>query len=161
MTREEKAKIVSSLSEGFKDSDAIVVCEYKGLNVGQLETLRNLARENEVKVRVVKNTLASLAFQNADLEGIELKDTNIFVWGDDQIGACKVVDKFAKDHKSFVLKSALIRREVVSLDQVAALAKLPSRDELIAMLLQVWKAPVANFTIGLDALRAKKEAEAS
>ncbi len=161
MTREEKAKIISSLAEEFKTSDAIVVCEYKGLNVGELETLRDLARQSEAKVRVVKNTLADLALKEAELSGVELKDTNIFIWGDDQIGACKVVDKFAKDHKQFVLKSAVIRGESVSLDQVAALAKLPSREELIAMLLQVWKAPVANFTIGLDALRAKKEAEAS
>ncbi len=161
MTREEKAKIISSLSEEFKTSDAIVVCEYKGLNVGELESLRDLARQSDAKVRVVKNTLANLAFKEAELSGVELKDTNIFIWGEDQIGACKVVDKFAKDHKQFVLKNAMIRGEVVSLDQVAALAKLPSREELIAMLLQVWKAPITNFTIGLDALRAKKEAEAS
>ncbi len=160
MTRENKAKIVDSLAEEFKGSDAIVVCEYKGLKTTEIETLRDLARQSEAKVQVVKNTLASLAFDKAGLEGVELKDTNIFIWGDDQIGACKVVDKFAQDHKQFVLKSALIRGEAVDLQQVAALAKLPSRDELIAMLLQVWKAPITNFTIGLDALRAKKEEEA-
>ncbi len=160
MTRNQKVKIVSALSEEFKASDTILVCDYKGLNVGQIEGLRNLARESEVKVRVVKNSLADLALKDADISGIELRDTNILVWAQDQISACKVVDKFAKDHKQFVLKSAFIGGESVSLDQVAALAKLPSRDELIAMLLQVWKAPITNFTIGLDALRAKKEAEA-
>ncbi len=161
MTREQKESIVSSLTEEFKASDAIVVCEYKGLNVSELEELRNLARSSEAKVQVVKNTLATLAFKNSDISGLELKDTNIFIWGNDQIGACKAVDKFAKDHKQLVLKSAVIAGEVVGLEQVAALAKLPSREELLAMLLQVWKAPIANFTIGLDALRAKKEAEAS
>ncbi len=161
MTREEKAKIISSLSEEFKSSDAVVVCEYKGLSVKQLESLRNLARESEVKVKVVKNTLADIAFKEANIEGIELKDTNIFVWGEDQLAVSKVVDKYAKESDKFVLKSAYVGGELADAQKIALLAKMPSRDELLAMLLQVWKAPVANFTIGLDALRAKKEAEAS
>lgn len=161
LIREEKAKIISDLSDEFKSSDAVVVCEYKGLSVTELEDLRNLARESEVKVRVVKNTLASIAFKNAEISGIELKDTNIFVWGEDQLSVSKVVDKFAKDSDIFEIKSAFIGGELASAEKIALLSKMPSRDELLAMLLQVWKAPIANFTIGLDALRAKKEAEAS
>lgn len=161
MTRDEKTKIISALSEEFKTSDAITVCNYKGLSVPALEELRMLAREQDVKVRVVKNTLATIAFQEAKIEGIELKDTNIFVWGKDQLNVAKVVDKFAKDSDIFTIKSAYIGGEVADVSQLTLLAKMPSRDELLGMLLQVWKAPVANFTIGLDALRAKKEEESA
>ncbi len=157
MTREQKTKIVSSLSEEFKNSDSIIVCEYKGLNTLSLEELRNMARECEVKVQVAKNTLASLALKDAGIEGIELKDTNIFIWSNDQLAICKVVDKFAKAHEAFKIKTAYIDGEITDENKVALLAKMPSRDELLAMLLQVWNAPITNFTIGLDALRAKKE----
>lgn len=161
MTREEKVEIVNSLTEEFKSSDAIVVCEYKGLDVPSLESLRNAAREKDVKVRVIKNTLASIAMKNADVEGIELKDTNIFVWGADQLDVTKVVAKFAKDSDIFAVKTGYIDGEIADAAKVEALSKMPSREELIGMLLQVWNAPITNFTIGLDALRAKKEEESA
>ena len=161
MTRNEKAAIVSTLTEEFKSSDAIVVCEYKGLKVKNLEVLRNSAREAEVSVQVAKNTLAAIAMKNAGVEGIELKDDNIFIWGPDQLAVTKVVAKFAKDAELFNIKAAFIDGEFADAAKVEALSKMPSRDELIGMLLQVWNAPITNFTIGLDALRAKKEEESA
>lgn len=161
MTKNIKVQIVENLTEEFKSSDAIVVCEYKGLNVARIEELRILAKDLNVKVRVIKNTLANIAFKNADVNGLTLKDTNIFVWGDDQLNVSKVVDKFSKQSDIFEIKSAYVAGEVVDASKIALLAKMPSRDELIAMLLQVWNAPITNFTIGLDALKAKKEAEIS
>ncbi|MBE0492432.1 MAG: 50S ribosomal protein L10 [Sulfurospirillum sp.] len=160
MTKEEKVKIVTSLSEEFKSSQAIVVCDFKGLNVKSLEALRASANEAGVKVQVIKNTLASIALNNADLAGMSLKDTNIFVWGDDQISVTKVAAKFAEKAELFVIKSAFLEGQIADAQTVNALSKMPSRDELIGMLLQVWNAPIQNFTIGLDALRAKKEESA-
>ncbi len=160
MTREEKAQVIATLTEAFKSSDAVAVCEYKGLKVSELEALRNKAREVGVQVRVVKNTLADIAFKQAGIEGFELKDTNIFLWGDDQLNVAKVVSKFAESNDIFTVKAAYMDGEITDAAKVEALSKMPSRDELLAMLLQVWKAPIANFTIGLDALRAKKEESA-
>jgi large subunit ribosomal protein L10 len=160
LTRKEKEKIVLELTEGFKSSDAIVACEYKGLKVIDLETLRQSAREANVKIQVVKNTLATIALKEAGVEGFELKDTNILAWGDDQLNVAKVVSKFAEKNQIFTIKSAYIGGSMEDVAKVEALSKLPSKEELIAMLLQVWKAPIANFTIGLDALRAKKEESA-
>jgi len=160
LTKEEKIEIVNSLTENFKSADALVVCEYKGLNVPALEELRISAKEVDVTVRVIKNTLASIAMNNADVKGIELKDTNIFIWGNDQMNVTKVVAKFAEKSDIFAIKTAFIDGEVADASKVEALSKMPSRDELIGMLLQTWMAPVTNFTIGLDALRAKKEESA-
>jgi large subunit ribosomal protein L10 len=162
VTKEEKVELVNSLTEEFKASDAVIVCDYKGLNVKNLEALRNKARVADIKVQVVKNTLAGIAMKNASIPDLNLKDTNIFIWGKDGLQASKIVTAFAKEVEAglFAVKTAFIGGEIADASKVEALSKLPSRDELIAMLLQVWNAPITNFTIGLDALRAKKEQSA-
>lgn len=160
MTRSEKSEIIAKLEAEFKDNEAIIVCDYRGLSVKKLEVLRNAAREQNVKVQVVKNTLANIALKNADKDGMALKDTNIFIWGD-QLSATKVAAKFEETNSElFKIKTAHIDGEVASVEKVKALSKMPSRDELIAMLLQVWNAPIQNFTIGLNALKEKKEQSA-
>ncbi|WP_169940614.1 50S ribosomal protein L10 [Campylobacter sp. RM15925] len=160
MTRSEKSEIIAKLETEFKENEAIIVCDYRGLNVKKLEVLRNAAREQNVKVQVVKNTLANIALKNADKDGMSLKDTNIFIWGD-QLSATKVAAKFEETNSElFKIKTAHIDGEVASVEKVKALSKMPSRDELIAMLLQVWNAPIQNFTIGLNALKEKKEQSA-
>ncbi len=161
MTRTEKEQLVSEMTEAFKASNAIVVCDYKGVTHKELEAVRTLATENEAHIKVVKNTLASIAFKNAGIEGLELKDTNLLVWGEDQISTCKTADKAASEFKDrFVIKAGALEGAPVDLATINAMAKLPSRDELIGMLLNVWQAPVRNFTIGLDALKRKREEEA-
>jgi len=161
MTRAEKEQLVAEMSSAFGESNAIVVCDYKGLTCQELESIRHLASENGAYVKVVKNTLATLALRNAEVEDLELRDTNLLVWGEDQISTCKVADKASGMYKGrFVIKAGALEGKKVELNTIMAMAKLPSRDELIGMLLNVWMAPVRNFTIGLDALRQKKEEEA-
>ncbi|PHQ65659.1 MAG: 50S ribosomal protein L10 [Sulfurimonas sp.] len=161
MTKTQKAEIIEVLSTEFKDAQAVIFCDYKGLSVSELESLRKIAREKEAKVQVVKNTLATIALEKAELTGVELKDTNILVWGEDSVATSKAVAEFAKDNEKFVIKSAYIDREVADSAKVEAFAKLPGRNELLAMLAATWMAPVANFTIGLNALKEKKEEEAA
>jgi large subunit ribosomal protein L10 len=161
MTRTEKEAIVSELSNSFANQGAIIVCDYKGMSVQALEGVRKLAKENEVHVQVVKNTLAKIALKNADCEEMELVDNNIFIWGEDQIATCKVADKSAQANKEhFSIKTGLIESKVADLATIEAMAKLPGRDELLGMLLNVWNAPIQNFTIGLQALADKLEEEA-
>lgn len=162
ITRQEKSEIINFLSVEFKNSLAVVVCDYKGLTHKELEVLRKDARENGTKVQVVKNTLVAQAVKSADLGDIDLSGTNIYLWSDDQISACKVADKFATTTKDkFSIKSGIIEGEICDAARVNAFAKLPSREELLGMLASVWMGPVRNFTIGLDALRRKKEEEAA
>ncbi len=161
-TRAKKESIVAELSEEFKESQAIVVCEYKGIKCQELEEVRHLALENGVNVRVIKNTLAKLAMNNAGIDEMELVGTNIYVWGEDQINTCKVADKASEKFKEkFVMKSGALEGKAVDLATINAMAKLPSRDELIGMLLSVWTAPARNFVTGLDNLREKLEKESA
>ncbi|RUM71037.1 MAG: 50S ribosomal protein L10 [Sulfurovum sp.] len=161
MTRTRKEELVDQMTAEFKDAGAIIVCDYKGMTVENLEIVRNLAKAEETKVQVVKNKLAMIALKNAGCEAIEFTDTNLVIWGETQVLPCKIADKAATDFKeSFAIKTGLIQGEVASMDTINAMAKLPTRDELIGMLLNVWNAPVRNFTIGLQALATKKEEEA-
>lgn len=157
MNKTQKAEIVSNLSEAFKSASAVVMCDYRGLTVANLEALRNAARGKDVKVQVVKNTLATIALNNAGMSGIDIKDTNIFVWGEDAIAASKTVVDFAKDNDKFAIRTAYIDGEAADEKKVRAFATLPGREELLGMLASVWMGPVRNFTIGLDALKRKKE----
>ncbi|MBZ7936024.1 50S ribosomal protein L10 [Campylobacter sp. B0100352/1] len=159
MTRSEKVEVIAKLEENFKASEAIIVCDYKGLSTKKLEELRNNARENNVKVQIIKNTLANIALNNSGKTGLVLKDANIYLWGEDQLSVSKVAAKFEENNEKFQIKTAFVDGEVADVAKVKALAKMPSRNELLAMLLQVWKAPIANFTIGLNALKNKKETE--
>ncbi len=162
MTKQQKAEVVDFLASEFKESQAIVVCDFKGISHKKLEDLRNNAREKGVKVQVAKNTLAAVAVNKAELGEIELTGNSIFLWSEDQISACKIADKFASENKDhFAIKSGIIEGEVADLDRVMAFAKLPSEEELLGMLLSVWTAPARNFATGLDNLRAKKEEEAA
>jgi len=158
MTRTEKEAIVNELTTAFTDQGAVVVCNYRGMTVEALEGVRKLAKENDVQVRVIKNTLATIALKNANCEEMELVDTNVFIWGEDQIATCKVADKSAAENsENFSIKSGVIESKVADIATINAMAKLPGREELLGMLLNTWNAPVQNFTIGMQALATKLE----
>jgi len=161
MTKTQKAEIIEVLSTEFKDAQSVIFCDYKGLTVLELESLRIAARAKEAKVQVVKNTLATIALKNAELSGVELKDTNILVWGADSVATSKIVSDFAKKNDKFIIKSAYVDREASDAAKVEAFAKLPGREELLGMLAATWMAPLTCIGFGLNALREKKEQEAA
>ena len=160
MLKSKKAEVIEQLTNSFTNTTAVVICDYKGLTVGQLEELRKSARAKDTSVQVVKNTLATIALNNADMSGIEIKDTNIFIWSDDVINAAKVASDFAKDNDKFVIKAGYLDKESADIAKIEAFAKLPGRDELLGMLAATWMAPITNMAVGIDALRKKKEEEA-
>jgi len=161
MTKAEKQQLVAELTNEFKDASAIIVCDYKGMSVYELEAIRKNARENDAKVKVVKNTLASIALKNADQEELELVNTNLVIWGSDQLSTCKVADKAATAYKEkFSVKSGLLEGKVADVATITAMAKLPGREELLGMLLNVWNGPARSIAIGLQALATKRAEEA-
>lgn len=160
MTRTEKAAIIDTLAEEFASVSAVVICDYKGLGHQKLESLRKSASDNAAKVQVVKNTLAKIALEKAGMTGVELTEMNIFIWSDDVIAAAKTASKFAKENEMLVIKAGYLDKEPADKAKIEAFAKLPGREELLGMLAATWMAPLTNFTIGLDALRQKRESEA-
>lgn len=161
MTKAEKQQLVADLTGEFKEASAIIVCDYKGMTVYELESIRKNARENDAKVKVVKNTLASIALKNAEQEELELVNTNLVIWGSDQLATCKIADKAATAFKDkFSVKSGLLEGKVADVATITAMAKLPGREELLGMLLNVWNGPARSIAIGLQALATKRAEEA-
>lgn len=158
MTRSEKAELVADLTENFKNASAMIVCDYRGLQVKQLENLRKSSEDSSIYVQVIKNKLANIALQQAGYKEVELKGTNIYIWSNDQISLSKVVCKFQEtSNDKFNVKFGYFDGEVVDSEHILAVSKLPNKEELIGMLLSVWMAPARYFAIGLDNLRKQKE----
>jgi len=157
LTREEKAQRISYFESEFKSSSAVVIADYKGLNVKDLESLREASNAKDVKVRVLNNKLATIALKNIGIDGLELSETNIALWGEDQIAVCKSAVDFAKTNSKLVVKTGVIENEVADIAKIEAFAKLPGREELLGMLLSVWTGPSRYFVTAMDNLRKQKE----
>jgi len=159
MKKEQKQQIVEELTKEFNSEVSVFYADFKGQTVKDLESLRKAVREAEGKARVVKNTLARIAFKNNGIE-VEFEENNIFVWGEDQITLAKILTKHAKDHKdTFKIKGAVIEGEVKDAAYVEEISKLPTKDELLGMVAFMMKAPIAKFAWGLNKLIEKKEQE--
>jgi len=162
MTKAQKAEVIDYLTSSFKETGAIAICDYKGLTVKKLESLRDKVRQIGGNTRVVKNTLANIALKNAGKDGYELNETNVLIWGDDQLQIAKTVAKFAAENKElFVIRQSYLDGSFKSADELIALSKLPGREELLGMLLSVWTAPIRMFVTGLDNLSKKNEEQSA
>ncbi|MEO1958073.1 MAG: 50S ribosomal protein L10 [Nautiliaceae bacterium] len=159
MKRALKEQIVNELSSEFTKEVSIFYADFKGQKVKDLEVLRKAVREAGGKARVVKNTLARIAFKNNGID-VDFEDNNIFIWGEDQITLAKIITKHAKDYKdTFKIKGAVIEGEVKDVAYVEEVSKLPTKDELLGMIAFMMKAPIAKFAWGLQKLIEKKESE--
>ena len=161
MTRSNKQNLVQSLSNEFSNANSILVCNYKGLKCQELESLREKASENDVYVRVIKNTLANIALSENGNTGLDLSDTNIFIWSSDQVSAAKVAVEFSKANDKLEVKYGYIDHKIAVKVMIESYSNLPSKEELLGMLLSTWTAPARNFVTGLDNLRTKLEEEAA
>ena len=156
---EQKKQIVADLTEELKASCVGVVVDYKGTNVSDDTTLRKELREAGVHYTVVKNTLLGLAADNAGLS--EMKDvlegtTAIAMSADDYTAAARILKKFADTHESFNIKCGFLDGKVIDVATVESLAKLPSREILLATVLGAFNAPMAAFARAVQAIVDKE-----
>ena len=111
-------------------------------------------------MQLMRPQTVTVVCKNPD-HGISCQTAVFFLWSEDQINACKVADKFATANKdTFAIKAGVIEGKAADVNTVNAFAKLPGREELLGMLLNVWNGPARSFAIGLQALATKKEEEA-
>lgn len=160
---EKKQAQVAALAERIKGSIAGVVVDYKGINVEDDTKLRRELREAGVEYTVVKNTLLKRAVEDAGLEGLDpiLEGTTaIATSADDYVASARILQKYADDHDNFSLKSGYLDGEVIDLAKLQALAKLPSREVLLATVCSVFNAPIAAFARGVQAIVDKGGVEA-
>lgn len=154
---EEKKAIVSEVSDQIAEAQAIVIAEYRGLGVGQLTQLRVKARESGIYFRIIKNTFVRRAVVNTPFSGLAESMVGPLAYGigSDPVITAKVLHEFAKDNDRFVIKAGAMAGAVMSGKDVAALAALPSREELLSRLLGTLQAPVAKFVRTLNEVPSK------
>ena len=170
--RADKVAVVAEIVARLKESDAVFVSEYRGLSVAQLATIRTALRPADAEHVVYKNTLAKLAVREVGIEGLEEFLTGptalTFVKGD-IAAAAKALRDNAKTLPALVVKGGVLGGAPLSASDVAALADLPSREELLAQFAGALQAPLVktagllqalprNFAYGLQALIEKQAA---
>ncbi len=149
---DEKQAVVSEVTAQVAAAQAIVLAEYRGLEVGHMTDLRRKARASGVYLRVLKNTLARRAVKDTPFEKLADQMAGPLIYGisNDPVATAKVMNDFAKGNDKFVIKGGAMPNAVISAKEVQALASMPSREELLATLLGTMQAPVAQFVRTLN-----------
>ncbi|QND87179.1 LSU ribosomal protein L10p (P0) [Chromobacterium vaccinii] len=160
---EDKKAVVQAVSAELAGAQTLVIAEYRGIEVSSMTKLRAQARESGVYLRVLKNTLVRRAVEGTPFAELadQMVGPLVYAISVDPVAAAKVLHQFAKADDKIVVKAGSYEGKVLSAAQVAELASIPSREELLSKLLYVMQAPVAGFARALAALSDKKQAEAA
>jgi large subunit ribosomal protein L10 len=154
---EQKQAMVAEVAAKLAAAQALIVAEYRGLNVGRVTQLRAKARKSGLYLRVLKNTLARRAVKGTPFEKLADKMVGPLMYGiaADPVAGAKVLAEFAKDNELFVIRGGAMPNSLMSDKDVKALALLPSRDELLAKLLGTMQAPVAKLVRTMNEVPAR------
>ncbi len=160
---EKKKQQVAALSDRIKNSCAGIVVDYKGINVEDDTKLRRELREAGVEYTVVKNSIlaraaedAGLKIDNSVVEGTTAVATSV----EDYVAAARILNKYAEGHDNFNIKTGYLDGEIIDDAKIVSLAKLPSREVLLATVCSVFNAPIAAFARGVQAIVDKGGVEA-
>lgn len=159
---EQKQQIVSELASAFKSAQTMVVADYRGLTVAEDTELRQAMRNAGVTYAVVKNSMATLAVREANLEGMEdlfKGPTAIAYSAEDPIAPAKVLKDFAKKFKLLEIKGGAYNGEYADQATLERLASIPSRETLLSQLVFMLNAPITGLARGLSEIQKKKESE--
>lgn len=154
---EQKQAVVTEVSGELAKAQAVVLAEYRSLPVGEMTALRKKARSSGIYLRVLKNTLARRAVAETPFKGLVEKMVGPLAYGisSDPVAVAKVLQEFAKDHDKFVIRAGAMPNVMMTPKEVAELARMPSRQELLAMLLGTMQAPIAKFVRTLNEVPGK------
>ncbi len=153
MDRAQKGQLVDELGQIFESSGVVVVSHYAGLTVAEMQDLRARASEAGGSVRVAKNRLAKIALEGKPCESIGglLSGMTVLTFSEDPVAAAKVAEDYAKDNKKFEILGGAMGTNALDRAGVAAVSKMPSRDELIATIAGMIGAPASNIAGAIGA----------
>jgi large subunit ribosomal protein L10 len=154
---DQKKAVVSEVTQTFSVAQAAVLAEYRGLTVAQITELRGEARSQGVDVRVVKNTLAKRSVAGSDFECLADHFTGpvLISSSEDPVAVAKVIAKFAKKNDDLKITVGAMNGDLLDLAAIQALASLPNRDELLAMLVGTMAAPMSKLVRTLNEVPSK------
>ena len=153
-----KSETVKEISEKAKKSQTIIVCEYRGLTVAQIQEVRRALRKEKAEMNVYKNSLVERAVDELgynDLNSV-LKGPNAIVFSEDVIAGAKVIAKYAKRHRDIlVVKGGIVEGKFVDAKGIIEVSKLPGKEGLISMFLSCLQAPIRSFACAVKAVADK------
>ena len=154
---QEKQAVVAEVAKQVSTAQAIVLAENRGMPVSDMTQLRAKARASGLYFRVVKNTLVRRAVADTPFKGLSEKMVGPLAYGisSDPVAVAKVLQGFAKDNEKFVIKAGAMPNMLMSAGEVAVLAKMPSRHELLTKLVATLQAPIAKFVRTLNEVPGK------
>ena len=153
MDRSKKEKLVAELHETFSNASLVVVTQQSGLTVGEVSELRTQMREAGAGFKVTKNTLAQLALKGTKFEHLadQFTGPTAIAFSEDPVAAAKVSAEFSKRNEKLQIVAGGMGEQALDVDQVQALAKLPSLDELRGKIVGVLQAPATKVAGVLQA----------
>lgn len=157
---EGKAKTVEEIAEVAKNSSSFILFDYRGLTAEETAELRGKLRESESQYKVWKNTLTKRALDSLNFNLDEcLKGPSAMAYSNDSIAPIKALSDFAKEHPALEIKGGIVDGKIASLEEIKALATLPSRDGLLTMLASGLIGTVRNLSIAMNMYSEQKESE--
>ena len=148
MSTEAKVREVEELAGVLGDAKSVILTDFVGLNVAEVSELRAKCRDAGVRYKVVKNTLAKRAVEHAGMKELDsfLEGPNAWATHDsDQVATAKVLSDFAKANDKLEIRAGYMEGRLISVDEINALAKLPSREVLLSQVLGALQSPMAGF----------------
>jgi len=128
-----KKEVVAEIKDKVSNSSSVIFFDYRGLTVAETMELRNKLRSSNTDVKIYKNTLIKKALENLDLDNV-LEGPNAMSLSTDVIEPIKILTNYAKEHKALEIKGGIIDGNVSSIEELAKLATIPSREGLLTML---------------------------
>ena len=159
----QKKAEVEALANKIKDSKLVLLTEYRGINVADVTALRATLRKSNTEYCVIKNNITRRALEAAGITGLEgeLEGPVAVILGhDDYLAPLKAVYEYTKEHDFYRIKGGVVDGKVSSKEELVTLAKLPSREELIAKLAGSLLGTISKLAVALDQVQKQKEANA-
>ncbi|WP_372661378.1 50S ribosomal protein L10 [Hydrogenophaga sp.] len=158
LNRSEKEAVISEVTSLAAKAQTLVMAEYRGITVANMDKLRVTARSNGVSLSVLKNTLARRAVAGSAFDVVADQMTGPLIYGfsEDAVAAAKVVAEFAKTNDKLVIRAGVTGGKVLDIDGVKQLASIPSKEVLLAQLCGLLMSPISRTAVVLGALAAKK-----
>ena len=158
LNRSEKESVVKDVAALVEKAQTLVMAEYRGITVADMTLLRVSAREQNVSLTVLKNTLARRAVAGTSFESVadQMTGPQIYSFSEDAVAAAKVVADFAKKNDKLVIRAGAYKGQALDVNKVKELANIPSREVLLAQICGLLQSPMSRTARVLAALAEKK-----
>ncbi len=155
---EAKKDVVSEIVSKAKSNKTIVIAEYRGLTVAQMQEIRRALRKENASLSIYKNSLVERAFDELGYTDKSLlTGPNSLIFSEDEFSGIKIISKYAKRYNAVVhIKGAIVEGQLCDAETVKELSKLSSKDSIIAMLLSCLEAPIRQFACTVKAVSDSK-----